>query len=60
MNINKLLTASDFMKENANPKTMKVAGAIPLHILLTLPKEDQELFLSDPLKFFKKYKRFAK
>ena len=55
------ITVAKFHADLIHRKPFDVAqkhiGSIRMRDLLTLPREDQELFIKDPVRFFKKYNR---
>ena len=55
------ITVAKFHADLIHRKPFEVAqkhiGSIRMRDLLKLPAEDQELFMRDPVKFFKKYNR---
>lgn len=55
------ITVAKFHKDLIENKPFEVAqkhiGSIRMRDLLTLPLDDQELFMKDPVKFFKKYNK---
>lgn len=55
------ITVAKFHRDLIESKPFDVAqrhiGSIRMRDLLTLPQEDQELFMKDPIRFFKKYNK---